>query len=571
MILVRNMVNLYKKHSKLMKWVLFFCVYIPIIGAGKNFAIPVHDELDGELLTYIYAIKRFGSEYIPELFNGTIKSSLTPPALLFVPLYLLPPEIGVFMQYMIVASVAFWGMYLCVDFLLGNEAIAVSIALMFCCLPFYAVYGFSVMGKPYLLYLFMLLANEKKENYVKSYIGIALYTIGSSLVLSGYSDLLILSFIFVYCSIVNKKIEKKFAWGLGEMLFLYFVTNIGLLKSIFGKTPNFVSHKTELFINPSPFGKTFINAYVKGFEHAESCQETFLGLVIIILFVLLVFHKKLNKTNLHRLMILHLIIIAITLFYAIYKWEPIVDFRNQLGGVFVEFQADRFYWMYPSCWFLVLAFSLDLFGQLCRSQKNKVVGVIIVLVFSAIYMQSTLYVNLRKDLGLKYDKEKVTSVNDFYQPGLFDEVRKFIGKNTEEYRVCSIGLFPSVALYNGFYCLDGYSNNYSLEYKHKFREAIIGEISKSEELINYFDNWGNRCYLFVKQIWWNGFHIPKDSGAKITELSLDFDVLHNLGAQYIFSTVLIENCEDIKLLNEFSKEESFYTIYLYEIKPQNDI
>lgn len=35
-------------------------------------------------------------------------------------------------------------------------------------------------------------------------------------------------------------------------------------------------------------------------------------------------------------------------------------------------------------------------------------------------------------------------------------------------RVASIGICPVVSLMHGFYTIDGYSNNYPLEYKHTF-------------------------------------------------------------------------------------------------------
>ena len=60
----------------------------------------------------------------------------------------------------------------------------------------------------------------------------------------------------------------------------------------------------------------------------------------------------------------------------------------------------------------------------------------------------------------------------------------------------SLGISPAPALMHGFYTVDGYSNNYPLEYKHRFREVIAPEIEKNEEVRVYFDTWGNRCYLF---------------------------------------------------------------------------
>jgi hypothetical protein len=44
---------------------------------------------------------------------------------------------------------------------------------------------------------------------------------------------------------------------------------------------------------------------------------------------------------------------------------------------------------------------------------------------------------------------------------MFEEIKEYTDKKTDGYKVISIGIFPSIDLQNGFYCLDGYSNNYS--------------------------------------------------------------------------------------------------------------
>lgn len=66
--------------------------------------------------------------------------------------------------------------------------------------------------------------------------------------------------------------------------------------------------------------------------------------------------------------------------------------------------------------------------------------------------------------------------NQFYAENMFEEIKEYTDKKTDVYRVVSIGIFPSIDLQNGFYCLDGYSNNYSLEYKHESRFIIEKEL-----------------------------------------------------------------------------------------------
>ena len=70
---------------------------------------------------------------------------------------------------------------------------------------------------------------------------------------------------------------------------------------------------------------------------------------------------------------------------------------------------------------------------------------------------------------------------------------------------------PAVALEAGFYCIDGYSNNYSLEYKHEFRGIIEEELEKCPAMKGYFDDWGSRCYLFTEESQ-NYYYLAKEAG-----------------------------------------------------------
>ena len=70
------------------------------------------------------------------------------------------------------------------------------------------------------------------------------------------------------------------------------------------------------------------------------------------------------------------------------------------------------------------------------------------------------------------------------------EIDDAIGRDKSTYRVAHLGISPAPALMHGFYTVDGYSNNYPLEYKHRFREVIAPEIEKNEEVRVYFDTWG---------------------------------------------------------------------------------
>jgi len=127
-------------------------------------------------------------------------------------------------------------------------------------------------------------------------------------------------------------------------------------------------------------------------------------------------------------------------------------------------------------------------------------------------------------------------------------------------------MHPAVAIYNGFYTLDGYFTSYPLEYKHQFRKLIIPELEKSTTFKNYFDSWGSRCYLFVSELEKDGFTITKDKTKKIKNFPINMEVFIEMGGQYIFSAVELFNAEEKGLIleNIFTNSTSSWRIYLYK-------
>ena len=191
-----------------------------------------------------------------------------------------------------------------------------------------------------------------------------------------------------------------------------------------------------------------------------------------------------------------------------------------------------------------------------------------------------LYSILRDNVELRYgytkifsNKEQYPSFKAFFAEKEFADISRFIGKPKNQYRVVSVGLYPSVAQYNGFYTLDSYQNNYPLEYKREFRKIILGELDKNEKLKEYFDDWGNRCYVFSDELYKKGFigkkilENYKDPNIKIINLKIDVIQLKKMGGEYIFSAVPIDNAEELHLEYQktFTDKDALWDIYLYKI------
>lgn len=167
---------------------------------------------------------------------------------------------------------------------------------------------------------------------------------------------------------------------------------------------------------------------------------------------------------------------------------------------------------------------------------------------------------------LVFQKQTEPTYQQFFDTKLFSQIEAYIGDSKQNYQTASIGLYPAVAQYNGFKCIDGYWNSYPLEYKHNFRKIIASELNKSDELKNYFDHWGSRCYIFSAELG-KEYRYGKNCGKAIQKLDINTDQFREMGCRYIFSAVPILNYEELgwSFEKSFSTDQSFWKIYLYRI------
>jgi hypothetical protein len=129
-------------------------------------------------------------------------------------------------------------------------------------------------------------------------------------------------------------------------------------------------------------------------------------------------------------------------------------------------------------------------------------------------------------------------------------------------------MHPSVTEFNGFYTLDGYLSTYPLSYKLQFRRIIAKELDKDATIRDYFDGWGNRCYVFTSEFGIDSLFPGKDHKI-LHNLQLDTGQLRAMGGEYVISAAYIENSEQhgLRFEKQFSSPGSFWDIYLYEVLP----
>ena len=554
---------------------------IPYFLLGGDFITPYHDQLDGEIFTYIFHAKYLftGVNVYPELMNGLPSTGLTPPCVLPILLYVIfSPIIAFKINLLFCSLVGYIGMYLCAHRISRNAYISVICGLLFAFLPLYSVYGLAQWGIP-LLIIAILNLYEKKYR-VLSFLYILLYGLMSSFVLIGFAVLgfgLVGILYLLFTRKLKKHLDMLFAFLL--LLCTYLISNMSLIMQIFGIGNQIPSHKEELVRYGENFFTSFWEVFYNGTMHTPSHQWFIVIFSFTVIILMVFFRRKFSAKLVNKLKVTAFLFafqILCCAFYGFVHTPFIAEIRNSIGGVVKEFQPDRIFWLTVPVWYLILAFCLSMINDIIRENCKKLFSKIIfytslfvsVLICSLIVLRASDFKNniQRLRLGEQY---KAMTWNAYYSPDVFDEIAEYIGRDKTSYKVLSLKLQPASALYNGFYTIDGYSNNYPLPYKYEFRKIIAGEIDKSDYLKFYYDEWGCRCYLFTADVDVSNCLFPKGSGVTLSNLSFDFDSARNLGAEYLFSAVPIDNPETLGLLpvreTPFSSFDSYYEIYVYKI------
>lgn len=545
--------------------------YVFFLVRGERIVVEMHDQLDSDV-SYLVLKSRdvtclFQSRFLQFMQGEAEVSVASFGSLLF---YLLLPPVYAFITNMFfVRIVAFLSLYYLLRYYETEKIISFLTAMVFSFLPIYSVYGLSCMG----IALVWLSIIKIEKNRKMGYVGIAIYGLFSSVILAGFAVLGAMV-VFILIKFVQKKRQclATFA-GLMELLFVYIFTNIDLIKSIFVKN-DFVSHKLEYQFSAKPFVSTFADLLLNGQYHAVSLHKYIIITVIVSFVIYLICLMRqpvgiIEKRKMHLLVMIMLLILVIALFYAGYYSEAGVQVRTNLfsGSPLIAFQFQRVHWLYPVLWYVAFGISLSLIYGLIKTRMKRVciIACAIMWVVPSLYVfrYSDLVRNVRVAL---LGVDAVATWEKQYDETLFSEIENYIGRDKSDYRIVSVGLEPNVALYNGFYCLDGYSNNYNLSYKHKFGKMIDGELKNSSSLYDYYWKWGNRCYLFSSELNGTTF-VPKGESDGIN-LYVDANALKEMGTNYIFSAVRINNAEELGLdfENYFENEGSYYEIFLYSLK-----
>lgn len=624
-------------------------ITLPYLVLGEGSYVQIHDQLDGEVLNYMYQARYLGQgSVIPEFMNGMDKASMLPPAPLGVLLYKIFPPFAAFgIMHWLCLLVGFMGMYGLGKRLGLRAEMSWAMACLFCYIPFYPVYGLAALGQPMLVLCALRLRDGGSSTLGKRgvltwgnagvlwqsagcILSIALYAACSSLTLIGYVWVSagFLWTVYLAAAALRKKgglgSALRVGGGAMALLCVYLATNRDLLRTLAGDS--FATHRQEMTLRAAEHPlATFRELIFSGGSYSPVYSAGILAAAVLLTLAILTFSALgrragtgTGNSKTHGSCFatkwftgaweLIGIIICLALLAVLWNCDPVVSLRIAIGGMVTYFQADRVYWCFPFLWMLTMGFVLEglwelgermaaerAHGKIGRDKAECVgtdaaradaeyetghreaggrdtrkrgrwcrrialLGCLALVGIEGVQIlrDSTLNKNIR--LMLLADYKQVTW-ESLFMDDVFGKIDQAIGADKDNCSVVSLGIYPSVALYYGYTCADGYSNNYDLGYKHLFRQIMAAELEENEETRRYFDDWGNRLYLAGAPYGINGMVAKGQTG--YTDLDYDLDAMRSLNIRYLLAAAPVE-------LSAASLERSSLRLELVEGSPFTD-
>ena len=341
--------------------------------------------------------------------------------------------------------------------------------------------------------------------------------------------------------------------------------------------PEYTLHRVEFAKSTLGLANVWVKAaenFFSGHYHYASGQAPAILLAVLLALLLAWRHRRSPDAGPDRraaVWILWILAFSaiVSLYFGFTFYGPFQKL-NAIHPMINAFNFYRFIFLQPVTW--AVAGALALMVILRRiANPVPVAGLILTIHFLGLFtnLLDNHWNALLNRPTLRNQKEGVTHMGfrSFYSRELFNEIKAAIGRAPSSYRVASLGLPPSVSIYNGFWTIDGYIVTYPLEYKHRFRTIMAAELAKDQRVAESFDNWGCRAYIYPAELE-TRVNWTKDENKTIRDLQINTTALRELGAEYVLSAVEIENAEKtgLGLVRVFERPDSPWRIFLYSVK-----
>ncbi|MBC6699095.1 DUF6044 family protein [Hymenobacter puniceus] len=534
--------------------------------------ITIDDNLDAELnIPYLLVRQGVALDYRPAatvsaIMNGLPRNALRPGLSVTIGLFaLFTPWAAYLIQQALVRLLGLLAMYALLRQELLPERrqrhLAAGVALAWALLPLYSIYGLSVIGQPALLLAF--LAARRGAARWWHWLLIAAFPLWSMFVFVGPFALAALGGLWLRDWWHLRRPNWLFLGGLVLLLAVYLVVEWPLFYSLL-VAKQFVPHRVEFDMGQiTPLGwKAGLRSVGQYFLFGQYHASRFLRVAVLLAVgaAVVLAPARQRWPRARQLGGWLLALGALAVFSGFYP--QLVAWGQSRLPILGVFNFGRLHFLAPLLWFWVLALALR---YLSGRWRLAVVGLQLLIGLS---MNSEWINNLRELAGRPNPHEP--NYTAYVAPALFQQVQQAIrqqaGLEPAQYRVASLGLPPAVAQLNNFYTLDSYQNNYPLPYKHRFRPIIAGELTKNDTLRRYFDDWGNRCYLFSSELG-KDFRVGAFQQRTVQDFAFDAATFRQLGGRYVLSAAQLATParSGLQLAGEFRQPGAYWHIWLYKV------
>lgn len=583
----------------------FVLYFLPLMLYGENIYIRIHDNLDIavpslKILAHSGMIFSSSMEIIPNMMGGLPRlvygSEFNYLLWLFV---IFKPFTAMLINEIVIHCTAYISMVVLLQHLLRDEEVDLKFAiihlasLLFALTPFFPATGLGVALLPYSFYLFFKI--RLSQDSIIDWLMLSLIPFLSSFVLVYLFFLISVTAVFVGEMMIKKQINRRLLSAIGFMTVVFLVIEYRLVYEMFVGS-DFISHRVEFqrkCVGFMDFYRGVHNVFLFGQSHSLNLQFPYILAIINLAFLVAWIRYRLNtmvsffiavlytislfigfwesilmsklylpvafgitlllliQAKEHRILYgFGLFVLVSCLWYGFWYYEPWCNFLCHFP-LFQMFDFSRFVLLLTPVWYGLLALSFVVIIQKIRFGW--------VIVFVITIAQLNLAFNLaqffKNPSGLTYQK--------FYDEPLFDEIKTTIAHEPSTYRVASIGIPPAVALYNGFYTLDGYAANYPLSYKHQFEALVCENFDHNPNSRRFIQNWGSKCYLIAGNYDSDEYH----RNGVIEHFYMDWRLFYRMGGRYLLSgyKIMNEKPNRLTLIKIFESKGSYWKIYLYKV------
>lgn len=572
-----------KKWSYVIASLLFVAEAIVLFGLNDRMYAGICDNLD----LFITQLKMlhdgnsfFSHHEAMSMLNGIDRDYFPTECSLYNILFAVMPAVYAYITgYLLKLLIGFFSFLYFMKVMLNDEFgqyenLLVLVAVAFALLPVYPMYAICFSSIP--LIVALLVKVHRKPEW-RLFVCIFAYPLLSYFSFFGIFLLGYLMVAIVVVTIRERKIPKALCISsvllfAGFGVFEYRLFGIMLFSD--------VETIRDTMVISSLHGKELWNFFKEGFlrgvAHAEDAHWVFVFpacmFYLVIHNLLLLIKKEARKILTDPFNLTILFLLANSVIYALYYWEPLRNAVETLLPPLKGFQFNRTIFFNPFLWYTAFAILLiRIFGRQKKiSFLAAGLSIVIVMTTQSTYSDfyNTVYCTAYRIL--KQQAPNQLNFREFYGEELFEKVKTDISYDPS-YAACAYGFHPAVLQYNGITTLDGYCGYYSQDYKEAFREVIAPTLEVAKNWQVYYDNWACRAYLFTPT-GENIYDFGANSDTIPQDICINAKALKQLGCTYIFSRIEIVNAKEQGLLFEsyYETDSIPYGVYVYRLSDTYD-